>query len=581
MGREITYSRVCFFMSYREACMDATENNQIPVLLTSDPNENRGGSETVRPDRNLEKWAIWEPTNSRHKPHARLIQREIRMPDGSVATAKVEVGFSNHGMLTTEDQKTCYALIKHWEELGRPTGEVCFSRQQIARILKKTWGQNVNKSLTASLMRLRFTPFRWERSYYESRSRETVELDDTFTILSELKMARRIKDAGASKMPSEPAIRENSWYAFNSRILANLLANYTKPVFLDTILGFRSDVAQILYTHLDLILADKTRYERRTKELFLDLGIDGTAYRYPSKRVQTLEPALKELEGCPLSTGVLKSITLERTKDESDFKIVACKSRQAYKPIQKIEALKPTERKSRHSAPGPNTNETELTLSFDGPAEAMPTASALLVSSEAAEQIRYFHQIFFRSGENIVPSPKELSQAQSHIARLGEEKARYLVTFAMREAKKTGFAIQTYGGILQYEGRAVAEFDENMQKRRQANVQKVREGHQKRFYEAFMDYMRETYAQLKKSPSQTFLAFLEEEEQQRRRFTTGPMANHSTMQRVAKDFDTEEVSLARFLEFFKTKKEDDKVFDFWTWDEKINPEGLAKLSDVR
>ena len=561
--------------------MDATENNLIPALLVPDPNENRGGAETVRPDRNLEKWAIWEPTNSRHKPSARIIQREIRMPDGSVATAKVEVGFSNHGMLTTEDQKTCYALIKHWEELDRPTGEVCFSRQQIARILKKTWGQNVNKSLTASLMRLRFTPFRWERSYYESKSRETVELDDTFTILSELKMVRRLKDAGSAKTPSEPVVRENSWYQFNSRILANLLANYTKPVFLDTILGFRSDVAQILYTHLDLILADKIRYERRTKELFLDLGIDGTAYRYPSKRAQTLEPALRELEGCPLSTGVLKTITLERTKDDSDYKIVACKSKQAYKPSQKREAPKPTERKSRRPDPISKTDKTELVFSFDGPVKENFIESAASVSSEATEQIRYFHQIFFRSGENTVPSPKELSQAHSHIVRLGEEKARYLVTFAMREAKKTGFAIQTYGGILQYESRAVAEFDQNMQKRFDATIQKAREGHQKRFYEAFIDYLRETYTQLEKKPSEAFSAFLEEDQKQRQRFTTGAMANHPTMQRVAKDFEDEKARLNRFLDFFITKKQDDKVFDFWTWDAKVNPEGLAKISDVR
>ena len=561
--------------------MDAIENNLIPALLIPDPNERRGGSETVRPDRNLEKWAIWEATNSRHKPHTRLIQREIRMPDGSIAVAKVEVGFSNHGMLTTEDQKTCYALIKHWEELDRPTGEVCFSRQQIARILKKTWGQNVNKSLTASLMRLRFTPFRWERSYYESKSKETVELDDTFTILSELKMARRIKDASPAKTPQEPVVRENSWYQFNSRILANLLANYTKPVFLDTILGFRSDVAQILYTHLDLILADKTRYERRTKELFLDLGIDGSAYRYPSKRAQTLEPALKELEGCPLSTGVLKAITLERTKDGSDYKIVACKSKQAYKPPTKKEAPKPPERRSRQAEKTSPHDNTELAFSFDEPLKENFAESVASVSSEANEQIRYFHQIFFRSGENIVPSPKELSQAQAHIVRLGEEKARYLVTFAMREAKKTGFAIQTYGGILQYEGRAVAEFDENKQKRVEANLQKGREGHQKRFYEAFVDYLRETYTQLEKTRPQAFLAFREEEENQRRRFTTGPMASHSTMQRVARDFETETTRLSRFSDFFKTKKGEVMVLDFWAWDAQINPEGLAKISDVR
>ncbi len=230
--------------------------------------------DVVRPDRNLEKWPIWEPSNSRHAPRARLIQREVRLPDGSRALAAVEVGFSNKGALTTEDQKTCYGLIKIWEDEGRPTEPVSFSRQQLAKALKKSWGSKVNSSLTASLMRLRFTPFTWERAYYDNTTRETVERIDTFNILSDLHLARRSQDG--------KTIRETSHFRFNERMLRNLLSHFTKPVFLDTILSFQSEIAQILYTHLDLVLSDKNQYERRTKELFEDLGIDGTTYRYVS-----------------------------------------------------------------------------------------------------------------------------------------------------------------------------------------------------------------------------------------------------------------------------------------------------------
>jgi len=542
--------------------------------------------ETVRPDRNLERWAIWEPANSRHKPHTRTIQREIRMPDGNVAVAKVEVGFSNHGMLTTEDQRTCYALIKHWENSGRPSGAIAFSRQQLTRILKKTWGKNVNRILTNSLTRLRFTPFTWERSYYDNKSQETVEMIDTFTILSELKLARRVKDSSETK--TEPVTRESSWYEFNSRILTNLLSHYTKPVFLETIIGFRSDIAQILYTHLDLILADKTRYERRTKELFVDLGIDGTSYRYPSKRVQTLEPALRELQGCPLSTGVLKSIVLETTVDGEDYKIVACKGKQTYKapkPVvreRKLKELKPQSFPKKKSATDVSANSpAKIILEEMSPTEVSSSLerspiSEAEIAKQALEQVKYFHQVFFKSGETVHPSPKEVAQAQSHLTRLGEERSRYLVTFAMREAKKTDFAIQTYGGILQYESRALAEFEANNQKRYEASLQKVREGHQKRFYAAYLDYIGETYAHYEKTPTKAFLAFLEQEEKDRERRTTGVMAKHPTMQRVAREFEAEEAKLKRFFEH-----QGDYIYDFWTWDAQCNPEGLAKISDVR
>ena len=87
-------------------------------------------------------------------------------------------------------------------------------------------------------------------------------------------------------------------------------------------LHFKSELAQVLYTYLDLILHDKTAYERRTKELFEELGLTGSAYVKASKRKQVLGPAIKELEGVALTTGRIASATIEETADGKDFKIV-------------------------------------------------------------------------------------------------------------------------------------------------------------------------------------------------------------------------------------------------------------------
>jgi len=65
-----------------------------------------------------------------------------------------------------------------------------------------------------------------------------------------------------------------------------------------------------------ILSKDITTYERRTKELFADLGLEGRKYAYPSGRKQLLEPAMPELEGLPLSNGFLiRSAGLERTVD--------------------------------------------------------------------------------------------------------------------------------------------------------------------------------------------------------------------------------------------------------------------------
>src|SRR5438132_9186728 len=74
-------------------------------------------SDKIWAERNLEKWpAIWQPARANTKPEARHLERQIELPNGKKVNAKVKVGFTDEGVLTTEDQKTYYALVKQWQE---------------------------------------------------------------------------------------------------------------------------------------------------------------------------------------------------------------------------------------------------------------------------------------------------------------------------------------------------------------------------------------------------------------------------------------------------------------------------------
>ena len=564
--------------------------------------------EVVRPDRNLERWPIWEPANSHNIPKARLIQREMLLPDGRRAAAAVKVGFTERGVLTTEDQKTFYALIKLWEDLGKPKGRIPFSRQQLSRILKRSWGKNVNHALTESLMRLRFTPFVWERSFFDFQKDATEEHIDTFNILSELQLNRR-SVAGNTRS-------EGSTFEFNERLLSNLLAGYTRPVYLDTILSFRSELAQILYTYLDLVLYDKPVFERRTLALFQDLGLDNPAYKYPSKRAQALEIALKELQGAPLPSGTLTSVRLERTVDDKDFKLVAVKTkvkkpRGRTKGKETPEYLPPVvatlfseEEGIWEETPIPSLSQRPAAKPQETLAKPpqMPTVRPPVSSSEKSpartvkpssedweegrEQARHFYQVFFKTGDTAKPTPKELKQAAEHVVRLGEERARYLVQFAYREAKLTKFPIQTYGGILQYETRAIAEFDANLQKRAEAVLQRTRENHYQTYQGAFLEYLGETLERLREHPEGLFLEFLEEEEQARRTFSVRQKSKEAAegsggiFEKIVQSFDTKERQLARFREFLnahsREKKRVEGVMTFWEWDKEVNLESFEE-----
>ena len=107
----------------------------------------------IRSDLNLEKWTLWTPAKSKTEPRVKTLRRVFDLPDGTTVTAEVEVGFTNRGGLTTEDQKTFYALLKLWEDKGRPTEQTYYSLRRLTKVLNKKWGTNVINATSESLAR--------------------------------------------------------------------------------------------------------------------------------------------------------------------------------------------------------------------------------------------------------------------------------------------------------------------------------------------------------------------------------------------------------------------------------------------
>lgn len=372
----------------------------------------------IRSELNLEKWSIWMPSQSRVKHTEIVRERETTRPDGSKEQARVTIqSVGKLGLFTTEDQKTYYALIKIWEEKGKPDGPTAVSIRQLAQILKKGWGSKVLKSLTESLLRLRTVPFIWENSYYNAATKETEENLNAFTILEDLKLHRTRKDGHVNK--------EQGFFQFNRHILKNLQANYTKPLCLDVILTFQSEIAQLLYTYLDLIMADKNHYERRSEGLFADLGLEGKTYRNLSDRKRKLERAVKELQGVQLSTGILVEAALTETKDEKDIKVVFRK--------QPFVANK-------------------LSLSSEPESQRPPASDEVT----AVELVAYFHARLGRPTKR--PTVKELGQAAQILALYDADRAYYIVDYALCKARETQFDMQTFGAVLQYTDAAVQAY---------------------------------------------------------------------------------------------------------------------------
>src|SRR5208337_3610124 len=111
------------------------------------------------------------------------------------------------------------------------------------------------------------------------------------------------------------------YFKFDDHVLTNLQLNYTKPVCIEEFFKLKSEIAQLIYSHIDLMLFDKNKYERRSRELFDDLGLKNAEYSHMYERKRAIERATRELLGIRLSSGMLRDASVEKTADGKDYKV--------------------------------------------------------------------------------------------------------------------------------------------------------------------------------------------------------------------------------------------------------------------
>jgi Initiator Replication protein len=409
---------------------------------TAKPSARARAVEKIRSELNIEKWpAIWQPAKSKNKPALRVMEREVPAADGSRVVSRVEVGYTQLGTLSTEEQKMLYVLIKLWEETGKPDTQVFFSTRELARMLKKKgWGTNVIQAITKSLRKLRTIPIEWINSYYDQTKQGAVIVDRRpFTLLGDLRVVERRQDGAVNS--------SQGYFKFDDHVLTNLQLNYTKPVCIEEFFKLKSEIAQLIYSHIDLMLYDKGKYERRTRELFNDLGLKNAEYAHMYERKRAIERALRELHGIRLSSGVLTGASLEKTADGKDYKVSFSKGSAASLEAAATEKL--------GDAAGQN-------VVINNYSERKSP-----LTEEAEELVRYFYRVFY-GVDSHSPQSKETGQALSLVTQHGVEKSRRIVEFAHEEAAKTGYAIQHFGAVLSYVSRALASKDPQRQEGNQA-----------------------------------------------------------------------------------------------------------------
>jgi len=302
---------------------EMVENEAAAVIPTTQEEQSKELDAVfryLRPEINIEKHAdfIFAPAHSPNAHKSRSRSWVEILPDGSKVKASVLIESVRGRTLTTKTRKVYLALQQIREDKGWNNEEKThFSLYEISKIAGLKWaGKKSSKDIRNELLQLRIVPFIWQYSFTDKDGHKVQALD-TFNVLDHLKIYEK-RDRKTDEL-----FVSLSNFRFNEEIRKNLKANKTKPT--NTIaLKIRGEIASVLYARLDIVLADKTRYERTTAGLFEDLRLEGIKYRYPSARKQNLTKAIQELDGLPISTGTL-SLSLEKTANGKDWKLVAVK----------------------------------------------------------------------------------------------------------------------------------------------------------------------------------------------------------------------------------------------------------------
>jgi hypothetical protein len=214
-----------------------------------------------------------------------------------------------------------------------------------------------------------------------------------------------------------------------------------------------------------------------------------------------------------VASGYLESVRYEATTDEDGRPdwlmsyVPGSKARAEYAAFNTRAG-----RRAARPAAGPQPARLAAALA----AAAVPTAPSAPADDTLATQahalVQHFHQRFHGTSD-VAPSARALTQARALMARYGPDLARHLVDFSVTAAQETAYRPQTFGGILQYTARALADY-EHAQRRtaaaaheREERRHAQEEEHRRRQYE---DERAARLAQLRATTPPAVLAAMEQ-----------------------------------------------------------------------
>ena len=224
-------------------------------------------------------------------------------------------------VFTTQTQRALFGIQHLWQTQGgrlvningKRFGSVCCSSWQLEAALFGSHGGRQEKLIRYLVQQLAAVPLKIEN--YVDQDGNISTLDVTGLLFGEFASSRR----AANNQIGFPWIE----MVVHPLLVSAFERKEVKPIDLEVLRGFKSDIAALLYPKIDHHLATHASVEMRLDGLVDKLGLSGKQLGQKSYRLRKFVEPVGELSGKPTSSGGTLSVEIQPTADGGDWKMVA------------------------------------------------------------------------------------------------------------------------------------------------------------------------------------------------------------------------------------------------------------------
>ena len=224
-------------------------------------------------------------------------------------------------VFTTQTQRALFGIQHLWQTQGgrlvsingKRFGSVSCSSWQLEAALFGSHGGRQEKLIRYLVQQLASVPLKIEN--YVDQEGKISTLDVTGLLFGEFASSRR----AANNQIGFPWIE----MVVHPLLVSAFERKEVKPIDLEVLRGFKSDIAALLYPKIDHHLATHASVEMRLDGLVEKLGLTGKQLGQKSYRLRKFVDPVGELTGKPTSSGGKLYVEIQPTADGHDWKLIA------------------------------------------------------------------------------------------------------------------------------------------------------------------------------------------------------------------------------------------------------------------